>query len=136
MSNRKLDSSFLREPKSFFRRTAVIIKKIPRGKVATYGQIAALAGQPRAARQVAWVLHSASEKEGLPWHRVINSRGTISLPRMAGYEVQRALLKKEGIKFDRNDYVDLARFQWRPRARKRPRISRNTQRGQAATKKD
>jgi len=94
-----------------------LIKRIPLGKVATYGQIAALAGQPRAARQVAWVLHAASDREGLPWQRVINSQGTISLPRMAGYELQRALLKKEGIKFDRHDRIDLAKFQWRPRGR-------------------
>ncbi|MGH7492750.1 MAG: MGMT family protein [bacterium] len=110
MSNRK--------SASFHQKTKALIKRIPRGKVATYGQIAALAGQPRAARQVAWVLHIASEKDRLPWHRVINSQGTISLPRMAGYEVQRALLKKEGIKFNRNEGIDLARFQWRPRGEK------------------
>ena len=110
MSNRK--------SASFHQRARALIKRIPRGKVATYGQIAALAGQPRAARQVAWVLHIASDKEGLPWHRVINSHGTISLPRMAGYEVQRALLKKEGIKFDGSDGIDLETFQWRPRAKR------------------
>jgi methylated-DNA-protein-cysteine methyltransferase-like protein len=115
MSNRK--------SASFHQNAKALIKRIPRGKVATYGQIAALAGQPRAARQVAWVLHTASEKDGLPWHRVINSQGTISLPRMAGYEVQRALLKKEGIKFDRNDCIDLARFQWRSRGKKK--VKRN-----------
>jgi methylated-DNA-protein-cysteine methyltransferase-like protein len=103
---------------SFFRRVVNVIKKIPRGKVATYGQIAALAGNPRGARQVAWVLHSASDKEKLPWQRVINSKGTISLPRYGGYELQKALLVKEKIKFDGNDGVDLARFQWRPKSKK------------------
>lgn len=103
---------------TFFRRVVTIIKKIPRGKVATYGQIAALSGNPRAARQVAWVLHSASAKEKLPWQRVINSQGGISLPRYGGYELQRALLVKEGIKFDAADQIALARFQWKPKALK------------------
>lgn len=103
---------------SFFRRVVKVIKKIPRGKVATYGQIAALAGNPRGARQVAWVLHSASDKEKLPWQRVINSAGTISLPRMRGYELQKALLVKEDVKFDGKDGVDLTRFQWRPKSKK------------------
>lgn len=103
---------------TFFRRVAEVIKKIPRGKVATYGQIAALAGNPRAARQVAWVLHSASDKERLPWQRVINRAGTISLPRYGGYELQKALLVKEGVKFDGTDCVDLVRFQWKPKIKK------------------
>lgn len=109
---------------SFFRRVITLIKKIPRGKVATYGQIAALAGNPRAARQVAWVLHSASDKEKLPWQRVINSRGGISLPRYGGYELQRALLVKEGIKFDAADQIALARFQWKPQAFKKAKIKK------------
>ena len=87
-----------------------VIKKIPRGKVATYGQIAAMAGNPRAARQVVRVLHSSSRKERLPWHRVINSRGTISLEPGFGYEEQRSLLTKEGVKFDKNGKVDFERF--------------------------
>jgi methylated-DNA-protein-cysteine methyltransferase-like protein len=100
---------------TFYQRVKMIIKKIPRGKVATYGQIAALAGQPRGARQVAWVLHSASEKDRLPWHRVINRNGTISLPRVSGYELQRALLRREGVEFGLRDIIDLERFQWRAR---------------------
>lgn len=105
----------------FFRRVVIAVKKIPRGKVATYGQIAALAGNPRAARQVAWVLHAASDKEKLPWQRVINREGGISLPRYGGYELQRALLVKEGVKFDGDDRIDLARYQWQPRAKKKKR---------------
>lgn len=100
---------------TLFQLVVMLIKKIPRGKVATYGQIAALAGNPRAARQVAWVLHSAADKEKLPWQRVINSQGGISLPRYGGYELQRALLVKEGVKFDSAEHIDLARFQWRPK---------------------
>lgn len=98
--------------KSFYHAVIRIVKKIPRGRVATYGQIAALAGNARAARQVAWVLHSASEKERLPWHRVINRNGGISLPRYGGYELQRALLRQERVKFDEKDCIDLEKFQW------------------------
>ena len=109
---------------TFFRRVVMMIKKIPRGKVATYGQMAALAGNPRAARQVAWVLHSASHKEKLPWQRVINSQGGISLPRYGGYELQRALLVKEGVKFDVDDRIALARFQWNPKVFKKDKTKK------------
>ncbi len=103
---------------SFYRAVIRMVKKIPRGRVATYGQVAALAGNGRAARQVAWVLHSASEKEQLPWHRVINRLGGISLPRYGGYEVQRALLRQERVRFDENDCIDLKKFQWQPSRRR------------------
>jgi len=109
----------MKPAQTFFFKVAHLIKKTPRGKVATYGQIAALAGNPRAARQVAWVLHSASDKEKLPWQRVINSQGGISLPRYGGYELQRALLVKEGVKFDTADRIALARFQWKPKVTKK-----------------
>ena len=91
-----------------------ILRKIPRGKVATYGQIAALAGSPRAARQVVRILHACSEKLDLPWYRVINKQGKISLPQNGGYELQKSLLKKEGVKFNREDVVDLQKFGWHP----------------------
>ena len=95
----------------FTERIRITIKSIPYGRVATYGQIAALAGNPRGARQVARILHSSSRKHGLPWHRVINSRGTISLPEGRGYELQRTLLESEGIEF-RAEHIDLQRFGW------------------------
>jgi methylated-DNA-protein-cysteine methyltransferase-like protein len=82
--------------------------------VATYGQIAAYAGNPRAARQVVWILHSSSGKEKLPWHRVINSKGRISLKPNYGLEIQRELLRQEGVEFDENDTVDFERFLWSP----------------------
>jgi methylated-DNA-protein-cysteine methyltransferase-like protein len=100
--------------KSFYQRVIDIIKKVPYGKVATYGQIAAYAGNPRAARQVSYILHSSSGKENLPWHRVINSKGGISLRPRHGYELQKQLLKKEGVKFTKNDTVDLEKFLWLP----------------------
>jgi len=101
-------------PKTFYQRVIAIIKNIPEGKVATYGQIATYAGNPRAARQVSFILHSSSEKENLPWHRVINSKGSISLKPGHGYELQKQMLKKEGITFKENDCIDLKRFLWIP----------------------
>jgi len=89
-----------------------IIKKIPKGKVATYGQIAAMAGNPRAARQVVRALHTSSEKENLPWYRVINGKGRISLKPGYGYEIQKGSLEQEGIVFNERDTIDLDRFLW------------------------
>ncbi len=97
-------------------RIAALIRSVPKGRVATYGQIAVLAGAPGAARRVAWLLHSSSRTERLPWHRVINSRGRISLPPGGGYELQRSLLEAEGVRFD-GDSVDMRRCLWRPRLR-------------------
>lgn len=90
-----------------------IIKRIPKGKVASYGQIAALVGNPRSARAVAWLLHSSSGKERLPWHRVVNARGRISLKPGRGYEEQRAMLEAEGVRFSGEGAVDLKSRQWR-----------------------
>lgn len=94
------------------RRIIDIIKDIPQGKVATYGQIAMMAGHPTGSRQVARLLHSSSGKENLPWHRVINSKGMISLSG-EGYDIQRARLEKEGVEFDLKGKIDLKRFLWR-----------------------
>ena len=95
------------------------IKAVPTGKVATYGDIALYAGNPRAARQVAWILHSVSGKEKLPWHRLINSQGKISLPKGGGYEKQKELLLEEGVTFDREDRIDLDKYLWKPKNRSR-----------------
>ncbi|MGB5107260.1 MAG: MGMT family protein [Candidatus Zixiibacteriota bacterium] len=91
-----------------------VLRHIPRGKVAAYGQIAELAGAPRAARQVVRILNACSEKLDLPWYRVINKQGRISLPKNGGYELQKSLLRKEGVKFTREDVIDLKKFGWRP----------------------
>lgn len=93
-----------------------VIQAIPRGKVATYAQIAAIAGNHRAARQVVRVLHASSEKDRLPWHRVINSRGGISLARGRGFEEQKRLLVGEGVRVDLLGRIDLEIFQWEPEA--------------------
>ena len=96
-------------------RVVSMIRSIPRGRVATYGQIALLSGNGRAARGVAWILHSSSDAERLPWHRVIGGRGRISLPRGRGFEEQRRRLAAEGVSVDRAGRVDLETFQWQPR---------------------
>jgi len=97
---------------SFTERLKALIKQIPTGKVATYGQIALYGGNPRASRQVAWILHSSSTKDNLPWHRVINSKGRISLPKDRGYDIQKKLLENEGVVFDEDDFIDLDDYIW------------------------
>ena len=89
------------------------VKRIPRGRVATYGQIAKLAGNPRAARGVVWILHSSSGKHGLPWHRVVNSRGVIALKPGAGFEEQLMRLMDEGVRVGRNGQIDLKEYRWK-----------------------
>ncbi len=96
----------------FTQKVVDIIKNIPEGRVATYGQIAALAGQSRGARQVSRLLHSMSQKHKLPWHRVVNVKGEILLPPSNGYELQKALLESEGIVFSITGTLDLDKFQW------------------------
>jgi methylated-DNA-protein-cysteine methyltransferase-like protein len=90
------------------------VRRIPRGRVATYGQIARLAGFPRHARLVGYALHAlrGADDISVPWHRVINARGEISLGVFSGADLQRDLLKAEGVVFDRHHRVDLARFGW------------------------
>ena len=100
--------------KGFYDRVVKFIKSIPAGKVATYGQIADYAGNRRAAREVAYILHSSSEKEDLPWQRVINSKGRISMKPGRGYELQKRLLLDEGVTFDADDRVDFKKFLWQP----------------------
>lgn len=75
-----------------------LIASIPSGKVMSYGGIARACMMPRGARQVSYILHSMSEKHDLPWHRVINSQGKISLPGKRG-DLQRQLLEQEGVIF-------------------------------------
>jgi len=95
-----------------------IVRRIPRGRVATYGQVAELAGLEGHARQVGYALHAVPSSMRLPWHRVINARGEVS-PRSGGdsHELQRHLLEAEGITFDPRGRVDMDRYLWRPRKR-------------------
>lgn len=97
---------------AFTRATIEIIKRIPEGKVTTYGRIALMAGDPNGARQVTRILHTLSSKYNLPWYRIINAKGFISLPESNGYEEQKGLLQCEGVQFDEHDCVDLKRYLW------------------------
>ena len=99
-----------------------LVARIPRGRVATYGQLAALAGKPRSARAVGQVM---SRADGVPWHRVVNSQGGISRrSRMTGMVTQRIRLEQEGVVFRRGRVV-LSRFRWHGGAAGRRRVVRD-----------
>jgi methylated-DNA-protein-cysteine methyltransferase-like protein len=92
-----------------------VIERIPPGCVATYGQIAALAGLPGYARQVGYALAALPEASAVPWQRVINSRGEVSLRHEPGRDGhQRHLLEEEGVHFGPLGRIDLGRFGWEP----------------------
>ena len=99
---------------STYRRIYDVVSRIPRGCVATYGQVARLAGMPRQARLVGYALHALPADTSIPWQRVVNAQGSISLP--AGQDArQRRLLEREGIRFDNRGRIPLDSFQWQPR---------------------
>jgi len=91
-----------------------VIRRIPKGWVATYGQVAALAGLPRRARLVGHVLQNLDPAIDIPWHRVVNAKGEVSYSpsRNGGDALQRRLLAKEGVEFDDKGRFNLERFRW------------------------
>lgn len=91
-----------------------ILKNIPQGKVMTYGQVARCAGSPRGARQVVRILHSMSRKYHLPWHRVVNSKGKVSIQDDEGFQEQVLTLKMEGVQVDTIGRIELSKYQWEP----------------------
>jgi methylated-DNA-protein-cysteine methyltransferase related protein len=91
------------------------VSRIPRGRVATYGQIARLAGLRGQARLVGYAMHALPAGTRVPWQRVVNARGAISLPGKSA-ERQRDLLEREGVCFDPRGRIDLDRFLWQPRS--------------------
>jgi methylated-DNA-protein-cysteine methyltransferase-like protein len=98
---------------TLFEQIYKLVRCIPPGKVATYGQIAKMLGMPQAARTVGWAMGSVPAGSDVPWQRVINSRGTISLPAGSpGAIRQRAMLEAEGIVFDPKGRVNLKRYGW------------------------
>ena len=99
---------------SFTENTISVIKHIPPGKVMTYGQIAKVAGNPGGARQVARILHSMSRKYQLPWHRVVNAQGRISLMEEESFQEQKLSLEAEGVKLIGGKKVNLAVYQHEP----------------------
>jgi methylated-DNA-protein-cysteine methyltransferase-like protein len=108
-------------PDGVHRRIHDVVSKIPRGRVATYGQIARLARLPGQARLVGYALHALPNGSKLPWQRVINAKGEISVPGVSGAR-QRKLLESEGVRFDARGRVSLTSFQWRPQP-SRPEMS-------------
>lgn len=99
----------------FFKKVYAMCRKIPSGKVATYGQIAFLIGSPRAARQIGWALHCCPISEKVPCHRIINRYGKLYKNYMfENSDIQKQLLIEEGIQVDDNNSVDLKKYQWNP----------------------
>lgn len=97
-----------------FVRILAVVRRIPRGRVATYGQVAALAGFPRQPRLAGYALRHADDS--VPWHRVVNAGGRISTRAdTESARVQRILLVGEGVRFNGGGVLDLDRYAWRPR---------------------
>ena len=95
-----------------------MVRRIPKGRVATYGQVAVLAGIAGHARQVGYALHALPDGTTVPWHRVVNASGGISVRAMPGGElIQQQLLAREGVLLNARGRVALARTRWVPRAR-------------------
>ena len=103
---------------SFFDQVYAVVRQIPPGKIASYGQIAALLGHPRAARTVGWALAALREQEerDVPWQRVVNAAGGCSTDRLPDFPkgLQRSLLEEEGVGFRRNGTLDLELYRWWP----------------------
>jgi len=101
---------------SSYSRIHDVVRRIPRGSVASYGQVALEAGLPGSARQVGYAMAALPDDSDVPWHRVVNARGEIS--RRSGgtlpEHIQRVLLEEEGVVFDARDRIDLERFGWDP----------------------
>lgn len=102
--------------KGYFKRIQAVVRRIPRGKIASYGGVARVAGFPGAARQVAWALRGA-RSAGLPWHRVLGAGGAIRLPGEAGAE-QRLRLEAEGVTFS-GGRARMDRHEWRVATRRK-----------------
>ena len=99
---------------SSYDRIYAIVRRIPAGRVATYGQVASLAGLPGQARQVGYALHATPDELELPWHRVINARGEISRRSDSQFEdIQQQLLAAEGVTPGANGRIDLKLFEWK-----------------------
>jgi methylated-DNA-protein-cysteine methyltransferase-like protein len=103
---------------SSYQRIYAVVRKIPRGRVASYGQVAKLAGLPGRARQVGYAMFALPRGTTVPWQRVINALGRVSRRRVPGAELtQRMLLEREGVRFGASGRIDLHLYGWAPRAR-------------------
>jgi methylated-DNA-protein-cysteine methyltransferase-like protein len=102
----------------FTKNVIAVILKIPKGKVATYGQVAKLAGKPGSSRAVGWILHSCSKAYALPWQRVLNSQGKISFKKGSSeFRKQKSLLEREGIEVSVSGQLNLKACLWKKRAK-------------------
>lgn len=98
---------------NYFNSVYKIVEQIPKGKVATYGQIAAILGNPRGARTVGWAMKAAPEYLNLPCHRVVNKKGQMSPSYIFGtVDIQRAMLENEGITFNGDGCIDIKKYLW------------------------
>jgi len=124
ISGRRRGATTARRPRSSsaYARVYSVVRSIPRGKVATYGRVASLAGYPHAPRLAGYALYALAEGTPLPWHRVVGAGGRLSLARLSpdGALTQRMRLEREGVRFDARGRVELRAFAWAPR-RKRTR---------------
>jgi methylated-DNA-protein-cysteine methyltransferase-like protein len=101
-----------------YQRIYAVVRRIPEGRVATYGQVASLAGLDGHARQVGYALHALPQGTTVPWHRVVNASGSISARSLPGAElVQQQLLAREGVRLDARGRVALARVRWVPKVK-------------------
>lgn len=105
-----------------YARVYAVVRRIPTGRIATYGQVARLAGLGDHARMVGYALAALPARTSVPWHRVLNAQGTVSRRRSGDTMSQRMRLEREGVHFDARGRASLTTFAWRPRTR-RPRAS-------------
>ncbi len=111
----------LKSPSPFIQTVLDIVSAIPRGRVLTYGQVALIAGVPRGARQVGRVLYSYGGT--VPWQRVVNHYGGLSTYKVGTGELQRALLRAEGVRFRKDGTLDLEKYGWHPRTKTLERLA-------------
>jgi methylated-DNA-protein-cysteine methyltransferase-like protein len=114
-ADRKRSAAGSARAESSYERIYRVVQRIPRGRVASYGDVAHLAGLGAAARQVGYALHALPEASRVPWQRVVNARGEIPARASGGEVAQRRILEREGVRFDARGRVDLARCRWRAR---------------------
>ncbi len=118
---RRSGAGVLPATRGAYPRVYEVVARIPRGRVATYGQVAALAGIANAPRVAGYALHALPPGSPVPWHRVVAAGGRLSLGKLdpSGALTQRMRLEHEGVRFDGHGCVDMERNGWRPRARRR-----------------
>lgn len=103
-------------PRETWQLIYAVVAQVPKGRVATYGQIAELAGLPRRARLVGYALNALAASNRLPWHRIVNAQGRISARGDGGIaaQIQRQRLERDGVSFDKHNTIPLARYRWHP----------------------